>query len=62
MEDYSLPIVSGNITVVKDAIPNDLADFNFTSTISGTANFQLDDDTGVVGGTNTLLNSTTSTT
>ncbi len=46
-----------SITVVKDAVPNDLADFSFTSTIAGGANFQLDDDAGVGGGDNTLLNS-----
>ena len=45
----------GKITVVKDALPNDLADFTFSRNFG--ANFLLDDDAGVPGGDNTSLNS-----
>jgi plastocyanin len=38
----------GSITVVKDAIPNDGADFSFTSDIPSNTNFQLDDDSDPV--------------
>src|SRR5262249_15888090 len=45
----------GTITVVKDTVPNALQDFTFTRSFG--PNFQLDDDAGVPGGDNTLLNS-----
>jgi hypothetical protein len=47
----------GTITVVKDSIPGDLADFTFSRSFG--ANFLLDDDAGVAGGDNALLNSAT---
>lgn len=34
----------GAIQIIKDAVPNDAQDFAFTSTISGTPTFSLDDD------------------
>ncbi len=36
--------VTGSITVVKDANPNDPQDFSFTTTGTGLTNFSLDDD------------------
>jgi hypothetical protein len=46
----------GSITVVKDAIPDNGADFGYTSNIPGNLNFSLDDDGGTDG---TLPNSRT---
>ncbi len=44
------------ITIIKDADPNDLQDFTFQRSFG--ANFQLDDDTAVFLGDNTLSSST----
>ncbi|MBL8395714.1 MAG: hypothetical protein JNK99_13370, partial [Candidatus Accumulibacter sp.] len=49
----------GRIAIVKDALPNDLGDFSFTFTNVATGvstTFYLDDDAGVSGGDNSLLN------
>lgn len=46
----------GDITIVKDAQPNDLIDFSFSG---GLGSFLLDDDQGVFGENNTLFNSKT---
>jgi hypothetical protein len=46
--------LAGTITVVKDTVPNALQDFTFIPNFADA--FLLDDDQGVVGGNNTLLN------
>src|SRR5207244_2918508 len=51
-------IFPASVTIVKDALPNDLANFSFTTNIVTATfagpGFSLDDDSGVVGGDNTL--------
>src|SRR5262249_27857525 len=50
-------IFPATITIIKDAVPNSLQDFAFTTTGGLTpATFSLDDDAGVAGGDNTLSN------
>ncbi len=44
----------GSITVTKNALPDDAADFSFTTTGTGLSNFSLDDD----GGTDATLPAT----
>jgi hypothetical protein len=39
----------GNITIVKDAVPNDAQDFSFTQGGDFTGTFTLDDDAGATG-------------
>ncbi len=52
---YTEPItgpITGSITIIKDAQPNSLQNFDFTASLNGGANnqnFTLDDDTGVDG-------------
>ena len=46
-------VAPGKIKIIKNAIPNNLTDFGFTSTGTGTSNFTLDDDSGVTGADNT---------
>jgi len=44
-EPFYVPvIVPGNITIIKNAIPNDPQDFAYTTTGDGMSNFTLDDD------------------
>jgi hypothetical protein len=49
----------GSITIIKNAVPNDVQDFGFTTSGSGLMAFSLDDDAGVTGGDNTLLDTKT---
>jgi len=42
-------VAPGKIKIIKNAVPNNLTDFGFTSTGTGTSNFILDDDSGVAG-------------
>ncbi len=46
------------ITIIKDAQPNDVTDFAFTTTGTGLSNFSLDDDQGVVDGSDDQLSNT----
>jgi uncharacterized repeat protein (TIGR01451 family) len=46
---------NGSITIIKDAVPNDLENFAFAGNITGCASFTLDDDAGVTGADNTNL-------
>ena len=48
----------GRITIIKDAVPNDLYNFTFNGT-GGIGQFTLDDDEGVVDDTDSLGNQTT---
>ncbi|MBK9078705.1 MAG: hypothetical protein IPL91_06005 [Hyphomicrobium sp.] len=57
--DAVTPPPTGSITVVKDALPNDLQDFTFTTTGTGLTKFTLDDDSGVGGGDATHSNTET---
>src|SRR5688572_6703361 len=41
---YVPVIVPGNITIIKNAVPNDAQDFAYTTTGDGMSNFILDDD------------------
>lgn len=47
----------GSITIVKDAVPNSAQDFSYTSDISGSESFTLDDDSGAIGEDGTYQNS-----
>jgi hypothetical protein len=47
---------NGQITIVKDAVPNALQDFVFAGDITGCASFTLDDDDAVTGADNTNSN------
>jgi hypothetical protein len=44
----------GSITIIKDAVPNALQDFAYTTTGTGLSGFSLDNDAGVTGGDATL--------
>jgi hypothetical protein len=52
-------IFPGSITIVKDASPNALQDFGYTTSGTGLSAFSLDDDSGVTGATDTLLSTKT---
>lgn len=57
--NFSNQVQSGSITVIKNAIPNSLADFAFAATGTGVSNFTLDDDGDVTGADNTYSNTKT---
>ena len=44
----------GSITIIKNAVPNALQDFGYTTTGTGLSAFSLDDDAGVAGASTTL--------
>jgi hypothetical protein len=44
----------GSITIIKNAVPNALQDFAYTTTGTGLSAFSLDDDSGVTGASTTL--------
>jgi hypothetical protein len=46
----------GSITIIKDADPNALQDFAYTTTGTGLSAFSLDDDAGVTNASTTLSN------
>ncbi len=50
---------AGSVTIIKDATPNSLQNFGFTTTGTGLSDFALDDDSGVAGADNTFSDTQT---
>lgn len=56
---FNNAVAQGQITITKNAVPNNLADFAYTASGTGVSNFTLDDDAGVPGADNTYSNTKT---